>query len=195
MSDAAPCAPSPSSQSGKFQRKLDAALGMGKEDDDFYTMETPLLSREDHECDQEAMPVNPLHESFAREVAGSPDLLESWSRRIESEPWVKAYERHPLVQSASREERRRILPIALNMDATQFAKRDSLLVFTARMLPSGTRHLAKHRCAIAGVVVGALSSLCADSPFGALCRWRLAKTLRPDTMGLRGSPATTNAKH
>ena len=49
VSDAAPCALSPTSQSGKFQRKFDAALGMGKEDDDFYTMEIPLLSREDHE--------------------------------------------------------------------------------------------------------------------------------------------------
>ena len=40
--------------SAKFQRKLDAALGTGKEDD-FYTMETPLLSREDHERVQEAI--------------------------------------------------------------------------------------------------------------------------------------------
>ena len=41
VSDAAPYALSPASQSGKFQRKLDAALGMEKEDDNFYTMETP----------------------------------------------------------------------------------------------------------------------------------------------------------
>ena len=40
VSEAAPCAPSPASQSGKFQLKLDAALGMGKEDDDFHTKET-----------------------------------------------------------------------------------------------------------------------------------------------------------
>ena len=142
MSDSVPCAPSPASQSGKFQRKLDATLGMKKEDDDFYTMETPLLSREDHERVQEAMLVNPLHESVAREVAESPDLLESWSRKIESEPWVVAYEHHPLVQSASREERTKILRVALHMDATQFAKRNSLLVFTTLMLTSGTKHLA-----------------------------------------------------
>ena len=43
MSDAAPYAPSPASQSGKFQPKLDAALGMGKEDNDFYTMEAPTV--------------------------------------------------------------------------------------------------------------------------------------------------------
>ena len=73
---------------------------------------------------------------------GRQICLKSWSRKIESEPWVKAYERHPLVQSASREERTRILPVALYMDATQFAKRDSLLVFTAHILPSGSRQQA-----------------------------------------------------
>ena len=126
VSEAAPYAHSPASQSGKFQRKLDAALGMEKEDDDFYTMETPLLCREDHERVQEAMLVNPPHESLAREVAESPDLLKSWSRKILSEPWVQAHERNPLVQSASREERPRILLVALYMDVTRFAKRDSL---------------------------------------------------------------------
>ena len=76
MSEAVLCALSPASQSGKFQRKLDAALGMEKEDDDFNTMGTPLLSREDHERVQEAMPVNPFLESFARKVSKSHDLLK-----------------------------------------------------------------------------------------------------------------------
>ena len=58
---------------------------MEKEDDDFCTMETPLLTREDNERVQEAVLVNPLHVSFARQVAESPDLLKSWSRKIESE--------------------------------------------------------------------------------------------------------------
>ena len=94
---------------------------------------TPLLSREDHERLQEAMLVNPPHESFAREVSVSPDLLKFWSRKIASKPWVKAHERHPLVQSGSREER---MLVALYVDATQLAKSDSLLVFTTHMLPS-----------------------------------------------------------
>ena len=186
---AAPCALSPASQSGKFQLKLDAALGMGKEYDDFCTMETPLRSREDHQRVREATVVNPPHESFAREVAESPEFLECWSREIASEPWVKAHQRHPLVQSVSREERTRILPVPLHMDATHFAKRDSLLVFTAHMLPSGTRQLA----------FAVLKSSMCDCGCGgwctALCRWRQAKTPRPDTMGLHGSPATTNAKN
>ena len=54
--------------------------------------------------------------------------------------------------------------------------------------------LTNLRCAVAGVVVGALSSLCTDSSCGALCRWRQAKTLRPDTMDLHGFPAT-NTQH
>ena len=65
---------------GKFQGKLDAALGMEKEDDDFNTLETPLLSREDHGRVQEALLVNPFHEGVAREVAESPDLLKPLSR-------------------------------------------------------------------------------------------------------------------
>ena len=54
--------------------------------------------------------------------------------------------------------------------------------------------LTNLRCAVAGVVVGALSSLCTDSSCGALCRWRQAKTLRTDTMDLHGFPAT-NTQH
>ena len=41
VSEAAPYALPPAPRSGKFQSKLDAALGTGKEDDDFYTRETP----------------------------------------------------------------------------------------------------------------------------------------------------------
>ena len=81
VSEAAPYALSTASQSGKFQGKLDAALGMGKEDDDFNTLETPLLSREDNGRVQEALLVNPFHEGVAREVAESPDLLKPWSRQ------------------------------------------------------------------------------------------------------------------
>ena len=125
-------------------------------------------------------------------------FLLPWSRKIESEPWVKAYERHPLVQSASRVERTRILLVALYMDATLFAKRDSLCVFTAHLLPSGTRHLA---------LAVRTSSMC-DRGCGGWCTlfplyrvvlWSLVslasgKTPFRDTMGLHSSPATTNAK-
>ena len=139
---------SPASQSGKFQRKLDAALGMVK----------------DHERFQEAMLDHPAHERFAPEVAESPDLLKSWSRKIESELWVKAYERHPLVQSASREERTRIL--------SPSATASSSSPHTCCLPEGGIWRLqfANHRCAIA-------------EP---LCRWRQANTPRRDTT------ATTN---
>ena len=70
VSDAAPRAPSPASQLGKFQRKLNAAPGMRKEDDDFYTKETPLLSREDHERAQEAMLANPHTRKFCLRSRG-----------------------------------------------------------------------------------------------------------------------------
>ena len=78
--------------------------------------------------------------------------------------------------------------------------RDSLFVFTGHMLPSGTRHLA---------LAVRKSSMC-DCGCGCWCTlfplyrfvlWSLyvagvsQKPRRRDTMGLHGSPATTNAKH
>ena len=124
--------------SSTCQRKLDEALGMFKEDHGFYTCETPLMGREEHDCVQEGTPVS-FHESFVQEVEEYPESLKSWSRKIASEPWVEAYERHSLAQSSTRKERTRIFLMALHEDATQFSQRDSLLVFTAHMLSSGTR--------------------------------------------------------
>ena len=76
---------------------------MLKEDHGFYTCETPLMGREEHDRVQEGMPV-----SFVQEVEEHPESLKSWSRKIASEPWEEADERHSLAQSSSREERTRI---------------------------------------------------------------------------------------
>ena len=126
-------------------------------------------------------------------------LLKSQSRTIQAEPWKKAYERHPLVQSASREERTRILPVGLYMDARQLAKRDSLLVFTAHIQPSRTRHLAlairKSSMCDCGCRGWCSLFLCTYSSCAALCRWRQVKTIRPDTMCLYGRPKQSIERH
>ena len=91
-----------------FQRKLDAALEMLKEDHGFHTCETPVMGGEEHDSVQDGMPVS-LHESFHQEVEEHPESMKSWSRNIESEPWVGAYERHSVVRSSSRRLRMRWL--------------------------------------------------------------------------------------
>ena len=131
---------------------------MFKEDHGVYTCETPLMGREEHDCVQEGTPVS-FHESFVQEVEEHPESLKSWSRKIASEPSVEAYERHSLAQSSPREERTRIFLLALYADATQFSQRDSLLVFTAHMLSSGTRRLE---------LAVSMSSMC-DCGCGGLC--------------------------
>ena len=91
-----------------FQRNLDAALEILKEDHGFYTCETPVMGREEHDSVQDGMPVS-LHESFHHEVVEHPESVKSWSRKIESEAWVEAYERHSLFRSSSRRLRMRWL--------------------------------------------------------------------------------------
>ena len=128
--------------SGRVQWKLDQALGFGRLDQRMYNVPTPMLSHVDDEKEQALVAIIPSHECLLREVADQPDAASSWSVQMTEDQWIGAYNDHPVVKTASVEERRTIVPLALHMDATAFAKRDSLVVFTVHFLATGRRHLA-----------------------------------------------------
>ena len=130
---------SPTASSGHFQRKLDSALGFNQSDKHVYEVLTPMMV--DHERVTKPVIVRPPHESLAQELKDDPSLLDGWAERIQDEQWVGTYENHPVIRGASAAERASILPVALYMDATEFSKRDSLLVFTLHLLVSRRRHL------------------------------------------------------
>eukprot|EP00959_Pyramimonas_sp_CCMP1952_P454458 9469938-Pyramimonas_sp.AAC.1 len=134
---------SPTSQSGKFQRKLDTALGFEEMDSRLYFMETPGVGRYDEARCPQTVSTTPPHEAIASEIEKDPYILESWSSKAvgHEEEWMKAYFNHPLVKSATPEERKRILPIALYQDKAPYTKDDSFWNMTCHLVNSSHRHI------------------------------------------------------
>ena len=129
-------------QTGKYQRKLDAAYHFDYSDADLYPLQTPLRNHITGEREKDTIWLQPIHESLAKELDDLPELVEEWENTVgEPGSWIPAYEEHPAVQGASNEERKSLFPIAVYMDATKFLLRDSLLVMTVHLLFSTQRHL------------------------------------------------------
>ena len=137
---AKPFALHPQAATGHYQRKLDTALGMPNTDANSYQLEVPGHNRRDATRTAHTITTRPCHESIAREINARPAILQEWSAQMEG-TWVEAYEKHSVVQSAPREERERILPLAIYMDATPFTTTDSFIGIFVYLLSTGTRHL------------------------------------------------------
>ena len=84
--------------------------------------------------------MRPAHESLYDEIQERPDLLTNWRTKIKDERWIDAFEQHPLVVAASADERTRILPIGVYMDAAAMGKRESVLCCTIHFLHNDARH-------------------------------------------------------
>ena len=141
--DAGPYATHPSSQSGKFQAKLDTAFGFKQDDKELVDLDLPLRDYRTGRRKMGKIKAQPAHEALAKELDEKIELLENWERQLEQShgEWVDTYMRHEAVVGASASQRKRILPIVLYMDGAAFAKRDSLLIFTVRWAFSKKRHL------------------------------------------------------
>jgi len=141
IAEATPYALPPTSATGHFQRKLDGALALEVDDHRLYKLAVPMSSRGN---DRGVVTVStlPPHECLHREVKDHPEVLATWTEHINQKTWVECYERHSLVASASREDVCRILPLAIYMDASEFEKRDSVLICSVRFVHSSFRHVA-----------------------------------------------------
>ena len=74
------------------------------------------------------------------QVESDATIWESMSA-IANETWIEAYQTHPVVASATDEDKNRILPVAMYLDVVPYSKGDSVLnIFTINLL-SGMRHL------------------------------------------------------
>ena len=141
-SEARPFALAPTSQSGKFQEKLNKAFDFKALDKQLYDIYVPLRSWRTAKREVQVVKAQPAHESVWRELDEDPGLLDRWRTLVRTEhEWVKQYNEHPLVVGKSLEEKETIMGGALYMDGAAFANRDSLFVFTIRLLGSRQRHL------------------------------------------------------
>ena len=67
-------------------------------------------------------------------------MQTAWAEKIVDEKWVDCFESQPLVDG-SKDSRASCQPLALYMDVSEFAKRESVLICTIHFLVSGFRHL------------------------------------------------------
>ena len=132
----------PGKCSGHYQRKLDIALKAEVSESVLYKVETPMVDHKSHGSREKTLvQTKPLHESLVDEIqTGGDSLLGQWREILAEGAWP-AYNTHPVVRQSSPDERDRILPISLYMDATQFQNRDSVLVLTVGFTFSTRRHL------------------------------------------------------
>ena len=140
--EAKPYALKPTSQTGKFQRKLDTALDLEKTDASLYPVKAPLKDiRTGYRTCADVL-AQPAHEALCLEVEENARVLDSWRQNIdEAADWIKQYDEHPLVVNATREQKMRILPVTIYMDGAEYNKKDGLIVFTVRFSFSRKRHL------------------------------------------------------
>ena len=127
------------STAGNYQRHLDKVLPTPGP---LYYLDVPGATRGHGERVVKTLPMMPLHEALAREVATSPDLVEG-AAAAELTP---AYETNPLVQAAAREGRPKPLAFVVYLDAVRFTaplagRTDSMLGFWVYFLESQRRHL------------------------------------------------------
>ena len=140
--EAEPYALSPSSQTGKFQRKLDSVFGFDQIDDSLYEVPTPVRDVRTGRRKRKNIFAQPAHEALLAELDARVGLLETWQDKLdEAQEWIQAYEQHPLVAGASLSERKKILPVCIYMDGAEYNRKDGLIVFTARWSFSRRRHL------------------------------------------------------
>ena len=130
-----------SEQTGHPSRKVEAALDLKNEEAKLYTLAKMPLTSRSGDRELKTMLVNPIHESIWNEVQSTPELLEDWKKNIH-EHWLPVYENHVHVRDKSPEDRARTLAMAIYMDATEFQKRDSILVCSVHLINSTRRHLA-----------------------------------------------------
>ncbi|CAK0807546.1 unnamed protein product, partial [Prorocentrum cordatum] len=93
----------------------------------------------------ESMFVSPPHEALHREIEehGMPHQVP--------EEWMPAFEQHPFVKGKTLDERDRMVPLAVYMDAVEYSDKDSVLVCSITNLLTGRKHV---------VFVARKSSLC-----------------------------------
>lgn len=124
----------PNAPSGHYQRHLDKKAGLRAEPEKFLTLQVPGHTKHDCRRQVHAVRVCPPHECLHREHAEDPDLAAS----VRDSAWPASYTAHPVVQANPG---RPVVPLALYLDAAQYTKRDSVVVFVTCNLLSGARHL------------------------------------------------------
>ena len=128
----------PSSQSGKFQPKLDKELGISLHDESqIMTIKTPGHWKGDFGRTVHDMPVIAPSTLLKAELA-KPGVMEETTRVVRSKTLPPAYYEHKIVKANVRT----VVPLTIYLDGVPFLKKDSVVGIFVYCPITGRRHLA-----------------------------------------------------
>jgi hypothetical protein len=123
----------PGAPSGHYQRHLDRAAGLRGSSDEFYALQIPGHTKHSVQRVSNLVRVVPPHEILHKEHAENPDL----AAKLEDPDWPPHFANHKIMKGSPGS----VVPLALYLDAAQYATRGAVLLFVICNLLSGARHL------------------------------------------------------
>jgi hypothetical protein len=123
----------PGRPSGHYQRHLDKKAALRGQAEDFYEVAVPGHTKHSEKRTVHKVRVVPPHESLQRECMEDPDMAP----RVKDIEWPPSVVQHKVF----RESAGAAVPLALYVDAAEYATRGSILIFVLCNLVSGARHL------------------------------------------------------
>ena len=128
----------PSSQTGKFQAKVDRTLGFDLKSHNFYKVDTPGHSRREASRVKYEVPMRLPHEVVDEYAESVPDLHDNINSAVLAGDLPRSHQSNPVVLTAGLP----VLPLALFIDGVRFLVRSSMIgVFIACIL-TGKRTLS-----------------------------------------------------
>ena len=124
----------PDASSGHFQRHLDTVGGLKANSALFYQIPVPCHTKHDQRRRVVDVQVLPPHEGLHREHMDNPGLAAT----VADSAWPPSVANHSVVRASHGP----VVPLALYVDAAQYIKRDSVVVFVVCNLLSGSRHMS-----------------------------------------------------
>ena len=128
----------PDAATGHFSRKFDAATNTDLTEGN-YDLSVPGHFRGDHSRCARPVEARPAHESFATELAESPDLPGLLEAALSQGLMPPCYHDHPVVRNAPVGVP--VFPGAIYFDGVKFSRLENAVAFYYYCLLTGKRHL------------------------------------------------------
>ena len=126
----------PGRQSGKYNRKVKRAVGLGGAKGSYYVLPTPFHSKQSMLRGIRPLPVAVPHEQIMEDIAH--DTLSKLNESVENGTLPKCYYENPIVKANPFE---RILPLVLYLDGLPYSQLDSVIGFWLCNYITGKRYL------------------------------------------------------
>lgn len=132
----------PASQSGKFQRRIDAALGLSAEKESSYRISVPGYTKHGVTRQDLTTAVEVPYEQLLEEIAANPTFEDELHNAVETKQLPPSYFDHEVYQaSVTAGDASYPVPIGLFIDGVSYLKKASFIALWTFCLITGVRHV------------------------------------------------------